>query len=402
MISSGRQAREADADERTPAWLKVPPVVSDIVVAAVTGLVAVLPATVGPQPMRFAYTAALFALLAAGCVALVFRRRYPWVVWGVTIVLGLMAMVISGGPTPMSVPAIVALYTVSSQTPMREAIAATLVSILIPTAFILLSPHQLVTAVAYGVVVWNVVALLAGTVVRTQRGIVEAANERARLAEATREEEAQLRVAEDRIRIARELHDVVAHHVSAINVQAGVAGVLIRSDPDAAAEALAHVRRASQEILREMPAMLGVLRTTEDRMAIEPSPRLADLERLISRSRATGLDVVLTITGTPQEFSSAAELTAYRVVQESLTNAGKHGIGTVEVGIDQNPEWLTVTVGNRLRPSATIDETHARYGLQGMHERVSAVGGQLSVGIEHGKWLVRARIPAQPGEGLRP
>ena len=96
-----------------------------------------------------------------------------------------------------------------------------------------------------------------------------------------------------------------------------------------------------------MPAMPGVLRTTDDRMATEPSPRLVDIEALIAQSRASGLDIVLTITGTSQEFSPAAELTAYRVVQESLTNAGRHGIGPVEVGIDQNPELLAVTVTNR-------------------------------------------------------
>ena len=189
----------------------------------------------------------------------------------------------------MFVPAIFALYSLTVRVETAPALAATLGCALVPALVMLATtPYGLLDSSTYQFVSTSGLAAVSGIAVRNQRAVVAAAHERARQAEATREEEAQRRVADERVRIARELHDVVAHHVSVINVQASVAGQLLRTDPDGAAAALAHVREASQTVLREVPGLLGLLRTGNEELETAPAPRLADAEVLSSRRDARG------------------------------------------------------------------------------------------------------------------
>jgi signal transduction histidine kinase len=155
-----------------------------------------------------------------------------------------------------------------------------------------------------------------------------AAHLRAQQAETTREEEAQRRVAEERLRIAQELHDVIAHHVSVINVQSGVARHLLQRDPDRAGVALDVVREASRAALAETAQLVGLLRNDEEGLPTSPAPGLDRLDELVEATRRAGLEVQLQRVGQPLVVAPAADLVAYRVVQEALTNALKHGAGT--------------------------------------------------------------------------
>jgi signal transduction histidine kinase len=235
-------------------------------------------------------------------------------------------------------------------------------------------------------------AAAVGVAVRSQRSALEAAQARARQAEATREEEAERRVTDERLRIARELHDVVAHHISVVNVQAGVARHLMDTNPDQARTALGLVREASKTVLIEMSAVVGLLRTADGTSPAEPAPGLLQLGALVESMRSAGLDLSWHTTGEPYELPAIGDLTAYRVVQESLTNAVKYGTGRASLLMDYRPDVLTIEVWNPLQPDAPL--TGGGHGLVGMRERLDAVHGWLSAGPDdNASWVLRAGIP---------
>ncbi len=244
-----------------------------------------------------------------------------------------------------------------------------------------------------------IAAALAGIAVgqatTTRRQLVVALEERARRAELALEEEARRRVVEERMHIAREVHDLVAHHISVVNVQAGVAAHLLRGQPDAAEEALVEVRRASRTVLNELSAVLDVLRGSGDAQApLEPLPGLADLDRLFDSFAGTGLRVDRTVSGVPHTLPPAVDLCAYRTFQESLTNARKYGRGLVRVAMTFTDEELIIDVRNECAEAGGGDDTGSGHGLIGMRERVASVGGVLSVGpTRTGEFAVRARLP---------
>ncbi len=225
----------------------------------VTGLLAYLGDPGSPDRVRLELTGPALVLLAVACLALVLRRSAPWSVLAATTVVGLLGVVEAGTPGPVYLPAIFALATVAARTSIgRTALAAVVSGVLPAVLIVVTAPDQgVVDTFAFGLTAWSGAAALAGIATRNQRAVVAAAQERATQAELTREEEAQRRVAEERLRIARDLHDVVAHHISVINVQSGVAGHLVRTNPDRAAEAIAHVREASRDVLNEMPGPAG-------------------------------------------------------------------------------------------------------------------------------------------------
>jgi signal transduction histidine kinase len=243
---------------------------------------------------------------------------------------------------------------------------------------------------------WIAAAVLAGHAFAAQRDYVLAMRERALHAEQTRELEAERRVTEERLRIARELHDVVSHTISVINVQAGVAAHVIEQHPDKAAAALETIRDASKEALRELRGILNVLRQVDDRDDLRPAPGLADLDQLVRTTSEAGLRVTLTTSGQASHVSPTVELATYRIVQESLTNALRYaGGGCVAVKLAYDRDCLTVEVddsgGSRREPAAG-----GGHGIMGMRERASAVGGTLEAGPRaDGGFLVRAILPVQ-------
>ena len=206
-------------------------------------------------------------------------------------------------------------------------------------------------------------------------------------------ERARLAVADERTRIARELHDVVGHSVSVMTVQASAARRLLRPHQEKEREALLVVEQTGREALAEMRRMVGVLRRPEEAPALAPQPSLEHLDRLISQTREAGLPVDLRIEGDPEPLPTSVDLTAYRLVQEALTNAIKHARANhaeVVVRYDDGQVELTVTDDG----SGDGDGESGGHGLVGMRERVSVYGGELEAGpLAEGGYRLRARLP---------
>jgi signal transduction histidine kinase len=218
-------------------------------------------------------------------------------------------------------------------------------------------------------------------------------------AERARRQEARTQADQERLRIARELHDVLAHSISVINVQAGVAVHLLDKQPDQARTALVAISQASKEAMQELRATLGVLRQVDDVEPRAPAPGLAGLGDLLETGRAAGLDVSLETTGEPRPLPPATDLAAYRIVQESLTNVTRHaGASRVSVTIRHAPRDVEITVeddGAGLVPGTTL---RLGNGLTGMRERAAAAGGELEAGPRPGGgFRVWARLPSGGG-----
>ncbi|MEU6082863.1 histidine kinase [Streptomyces sp. NPDC047108] len=340
---------------RPQRWLRAHPLALDAAVAAVVLaiiLVGMVTEPHGPHGRQYgerspeAASVAL-AVLAAG--ALVLRRRMPQRVLTVTSVLSLAELVVVRGDdtSPVAITAAVAVYTVASRTDRSTTWRVGLLTAVGLTATAMLfGARPWYVQQNVGIFAWTGMAAAAGDAVRSRRAFVDAIRERAERAERTREEEARRRVAEERMRIARELHDVVAHHIALVNVQAGVAAHVMDNRPDQAKEALAHVREASRSALTELRATVGLLRQFGDPEApTEPAPGLGLLDQLIDSFARAGLPVEVEVASeVPRaggqgpwhsrraedaaeaigDLPKGVDLTAYRVVQEALTNTQKH------------------------------------------------------------------------------
>jgi signal transduction histidine kinase len=219
------------------------------------------------------------------------------------------------------------------------------------------------------------------------------AKERAARAEQEREERARLAVSDERARIARELHDVVGHSVSVMTVQASAARRLLRPDQQKEHEALLVVEQTGREALAEMRRMVGVLRRPEEAPALAPQPSLEYLDKLVQQARETGLPVELRIEGEPVQLPAGVDLTAYRLVQEGLTNALKHARAHhAEVSVRYGDGHIEVTVSDDGRGGG--DGDGGGHGLVGMRERISVYGGELEAGPRAGGgYRLRARLP---------
>jgi signal transduction histidine kinase len=232
--------------------------------------------------------------------------------------------------------------------------------------------------------------------VRARRAYVAELRDRAELAERTREEEARRRVDEERMRIARELHDVVSHSIGVISVQAGVAAHLLHRRPDKAAAAVAAIRQASDEALGELHAMLGVLRDRDDgRAPLAPAPGLAQLDSLVAQASGAGIKVEVAVEGEPRRLPPAVDLACYRVVQESLTNVVRHaGASSAAVTVTHHRGGVVVEVTDDGRGPDAPGTGGAGQGIAGMRERAHALGGTLEAGPRpEGGFRVQASLP---------
>jgi len=335
-------------------------------------------------------------LLLAAAAALVTRRRLPLPVWALTLAAAFGVVLLGGDDPAVAAPLLLALYTVGKLRSWGVALLTVVASGVVYALALAVEQGALLDdrgdLPALTVVALAGAAAAVGIAVRGQRSALEAARVRARQAEATREEEAQRRVTDERLRIARELHDVVAHHISVVNVQAGEARHLMDSHPEQARTALGLVRDASKTVLTELSAVLGLLRTEDGTSPAEPAPGLSRLPALVESVRGAGLDLDLQTTGHSRELAPVNDLTAYRVVQESLTNALKYGSGRARLLIDHGPEGVTIDVTNPMPPDRPT--TSGGHGLIGMRERLDAVHGSLTAGPDGtGSWVLRAGIP---------
>ena len=240
--------------------------------------------------------------------------------------------------------------------------------------------------------------LLLGEAVRNRRALAEEVRGRLRRAEEDREREAERRVQQERLRIARETHDVLAHTIAAINVQAGVAAELIDEAPERALDSLRAVRRQSRDAVVELRAAIGVTRDRATGAPRGPAPGLAELDALVEMASGAGLRVESSVAGTPRPLPGALDLAAYRIVQESLTNVVRHArASTATVTVRYDPNALVLDVQDDGVGDANGATTgHDGHGLIGMRERAAALGGTLHAGTAPGGGFhVCARLPTE-------
>jgi signal transduction histidine kinase len=245
------------------------------------------------------------------------------------------------------------------------------------------------------------------TLIMVVAEIVKAREDRAAQAEETREEQVKRRAGEERLRIAREVHDVLAHHVSLINVQSGVALHLIDEQPEQVRQALTAIKQSSKEVLVELRSILGVLRDVDgpDTAPRHPVASLDQLDPLLERMRQAGLRVRLDVTGERRQVPSGVDAAALRIVQESLTNTYRHaGPTEARVRLDYLPDELRVQVDDDGRGAgAAGTKLGSGSGLTGMRQRAEALGGTLVAGPRPGGgFRVTATLPAGPSGGAQP
>jgi signal transduction histidine kinase len=325
------------------------------------------------------------------------RRRFPAaaLAGSATLVAVLFHLNHAAGTVAVFAPA-VALYSLALRRGRRAQLlaAAAAVGAVIMTDVLRGGSPTVLQTLSHVLLVS--IPLLAAEAIRTHRSYLQVLQERVELAERTREQDARQRMEQERLRIARELHDLVAHTLTEINVQAGAA--VEQMEAGAARTTLERIEDASHRAIGELRAVLGVLRDPDHAGApLLPAPGITDIPELVDRVRDTGLDVHLQVDGEqPSRLSDASSLAAYRIVQESLTNARRHAPGTpVTVGVIFDAERMSILVQN---PSADPKHSDAApgVGLLGMAERASVAGGVLQAGRTQEGFAVYADLPYRP------
>lgn len=336
----------------------------------------------------------LIAWAAVAC-----RRLWPMPVLVVTgLVTVALTLVFWSQQPPMTVALVISVYTVASGLDRRRIwLTAAAVALPLYLATALTSDSSWWAPQNIGVLGWIGMAAAVGDAGRSRQAYVAEVEERARRAELTREDEARRRVVKERIRIARELHDVVSHHIAMISVQAGAARHVLPQQPEVADVALEHIRRGSDTVLRELASVVGVLRQPDDLDDVtEPTPGLARLADLLGTATAAGLRVGHHQDGRARELPAVADLAAYRILQESLTNAQKHGDGAASLTVRYAADQVILEVVNGVGAPGSP----GGYGLVGMRERAGAAGGTLTAErCPGGIFRVHAVLPAPAPKG---
>jgi signal transduction histidine kinase len=336
-------------------------------------------------------------ITAAASLPLVARRRAPLTVFAMTAAASVVYQALDYPPGP-PIGATVALFFLAL-TPQATRAPRWGVAAAVGTMFVL---HLGAVAVAqdklptvpllFGTLVWGGAWVL-GDRLRMRRARIAELEERALRAEREAERERRLAAAEERTRIARDLHDSAGHAINVILVQAGAARLLGERDPDGSRAAIETIEEVARETLGEIDHLVRVLREDElgEDRAVEPPPGFAALETLAERHRSTGLDVGVRAQGSRRPLPPAVDQAAYRIVQEALTNAAKHGAGRAEVDVTFGAHSLELAVRNPVAPGASTDGSG--HGIVGMRERAVLLGGTLDAGAANGVFRVTARLP---------
>ena len=403
--------------KRLAAWATgLPPRVQDFALAmalAVYNVASLIPET---RQLQLPYLA--FVLVVLQVVPLAWRRRWPVAVFVAVSIPRTIYDQLNISFDPLPLGSAIAYYTIMDRCPTRVRVV---ISVLLIGGIIRsqtlpghTEPYDFFVAVLQFAVAGTL-----GILSRTRRAYLQAVETRAEQAEAERERQVALAAAEERTRIARELHDVVAHHVSLMAVQSEAAAALLPGRPAEAGKAVDIIGQTAREALTELRRLLGVLRGPADvngRAVKAPAPSISELDEVIGQVRQAGIAVNLRVEGTPGKLPPGVDLTAYRIVQEALTNTVKHsGAGEAVVTVSYEPGYVTVsvtdmgdadvrvTLGHQARggPAGSSDGGGARpaasggFGLAGIAERVASCGGSLTVGPgDAGGFAVTARLPA--------
>jgi signal transduction histidine kinase len=357
---------------------------------AVFSIVGTFFASQQPQPGRRAFDAGAASLVVVAALALAVRRRRPLAVLAIVFAATSVYFLIGYKDGPIWFPLIIAYFTAAVRGHrLAAAVTAAAGFLLFPWLDFLVRDGTAPSSISLlALAAWLLVLFGAAEIVRTRRE---------RVAEAARieEEEGLRRASEERLRIARELHDALGHHLSLINVQSGVALHLNEDLPEQVRTSLAAIREASKEGLTELRSVLDILRDEGERAPRSPTSTLARLDDLVSQAAAAGLDVHAETDGAVRPLPFGVDVAAFRIVQEALTNVTRHARGaTATVRISYGDDGLIVQVDDDGRGSRTDGSAGTGKGIVGMRERVGALGGELQAGPRPGGgFRVRARLP---------
>lgn len=345
-----------------------------------------------------------YALLIAGPAFLMARRRHPVLVLGGTLATTYAYLLLDYPGGPIWPALIIAFGTAVLAGHRRAAYGSLVIGFVASTWVVDRVRHEAGPSLAgaLGLAAWLLVLAAICELIRYRGQLREASRREEDEARRLQHEAIRRRASEERLDIARELHDVLAHNISLINVQAGVALELM-DDPEQVRASLATIKQASRDALSEVQAVLGALRLDGEQAARMPAPSIANLDRLVSGAQAAGLDVQVRVDGAPRPLPIGTDLAAYRILQESLTNVVRHAAAsTVTISLAYGTGELTVQVdddgrnggcardGGRPRDGGRTGGN----GLTGMRERAAALGGQFEAGPTlSGGFRVRACLP---------
>jgi signal transduction histidine kinase len=365
---------------------------SDAIAVAVVVIFAVLPF---PDEIYRADGLLLVPALIPAA-AMPFRRRLPLAALGVSLfcAVGLAAAGIVA-PSALLAAAISCHSVIDRHGRLIGTVCVTAAAVVVFFSNGIALDGELFESTALQFVLFVLLAGALGDAARSRREFAVAMIERAERAEQGREEEARHRVADERVRIARDLHDVVAHQISVISLNAGVASSALETRPERAREALTTIRGASRTVLADIGGLMTLLRAddADDMRSLHPQSGLAELDALVERFSEVGLQIDLDRAETASVLSPASDHVAYLVLLEGLTNAHKHGAdGAVAVSIRTDHDSLVLTLINSRR-AAPSDSTLRGHGLRGLRERVTAVRGHVWTDDADGRYVLSVRIP---------
>jgi signal transduction histidine kinase len=379
-----------DAIRRHPWW-------SDSVLALILTVIAVGSTVVSRTRYGFAVPVLAAIVTLFTTVPIAVRRYRPLAALAVTVTAETVLLIFRpGAGAPLGV--IVALYTVAAYCERRVSIRAAALAALPITVAVIVNngahTGQVIPELAVFAIAWVV-----GDNIRTRRAYLAELEARAARLEREREDKADRAVIDERARIARELHDVIAHNVSVMVVQAAAGEDVFDEDPGKARESLAAVASTGRAALTELRRLLGVIRAEDDRgdPAYAPQPGVERIDELIGQVRETGLPVELSVLGEARPLPEGVGLCAYRIVQEALTNTLKHAdASTAQVHLRYVADALELQVLDDGRGATSLNGETDGQGLIGMRERVALFGGELTAGPRSGRgYEVRARLPLE-------
>ncbi|HET6865047.1 MAG TPA: histidine kinase [Solirubrobacteraceae bacterium] len=338
-------------------------------------------------------------LAAAASLPLLVWRRAPLAVFVLTSVASAASMA-RGYPGGPPVGPTIALYLLAASRdanhPWTRQITEIVVAVFCVNIISFGLGHDQVPEVqiAFGALVWGL-AWFAGERTRLRRQQLAELEERAERAEQEAVRERRLAVAEERARIARDLHDSAAHAINVIAVQAGAARLWQQQDPGRSRAALETIEDVAHRTVAEIDQIVHSLRDEQPGAhPIEPSPGLTAFDSLIDQHTSAGLPVTITTTGEARPLGGAVDRAAYRILQEALTNCARHGAGDARVELAFGADALELTVSNAVRPDAPVRASlNGGHGLVGMCERATLLGGELKAGRQNGAFHVHARLP---------
>lgn len=409
LLTDGSDAEDEPVGARWGLWGRAAALVDQYPLVADT-FVAVVAASIATVWLvnRVSSGPAAWALQAALIVPLVWRRRYPVAVFAVISVVALVQWAL-GTELVADLSVLVALYTVASHRPRVVAVGA---AILVEIGAVMASVRWGLAGSWLRSLVFlsglAAAAVLLGTNLRSRRARLAAVTERAERLERERDQQSLIAAAAERTRIAREMHDVIAHSLAVIISLADGAAAKLHGDPERASAAIRNVADIGRQALGDTRRLLGVLRADSTSSGLYPQPGVGQIDGLLEQVRATGLGASLTIGGQPRPLPAGTELAAFRIVQEATTNALKHAVGatTLAVVLDYGADELRISVaddGHAQGPAGPgpAGNLVGGHGLDGMRERAALYDGSIVAGPSATGWAVRATLRVPRGASAR-